>query len=400
MSNNSYRLKKQVQQEIDILHNEMIRIAKSIYAKPEIGYQEFESSKTLSDFLESYGFEITRNIAGMETAFLAAYPKDSSEVPAIALLAEYDALPGIGHGCGHNLIGVASAGAAVGLSRVFSELKGKVIVVGCPAEEAGVNGAGGKIHLIEGGYFKKVDVAMIFHPSPRTTVGGETSALIGLEFRFNGKAAHAAGNPWDGINALDGVLQTFNAINAQRQHIRDNVRIHGIVTHGGDAPNIVPEYAAARFFIRSENSEYLKESVVKVENCAKGAALATGTELEIKRFNNFYDSMRTNSVLADVIESNLGEVGLQVEGKKKGKGSTDFGNVTQVVPACELAIRLGNGIVPHTREFLEASNSEEGYELICIAAKVLAMSTIDLINDPDLLKKAKLEFEKTSKVQD
>ena len=359
MSINIYEPKELVTQEIDLLREKMIEIAQRIHMNPEIGYQEYKSSKILADYLEANAFEVTRNVAGMETAFLASYPKESKG-PVIALLAEYDALPGMGHGCGHNLIGTASAGAAIGVSKVLSDISGKVVVIGCPAEEAGIDGAGGKVRLIEEGYFDRVDAAMMFHPCPATTVGGETSALIGLEFEFKGKAAHAAGNPWDGINALDGVLQTFYGINALRQHVRDDVRIHGIVTDGGDAPNIIPERAAARFFIRSNDNQYLKDTVTRVENCAKGAALATGAELNIREFNNLYEAMNSNSVLAGIIEKNLTKLGMEVEGKKKGKGSTDFGNVTRVVSACELAIRLGNGIVPHKREFLQASNSEEG----------------------------------------
>jgi len=391
MMNNNERLKEQVSREIDILRDEMVRIAQAMFVRPEIGYQEYESSKLLSDFLKGYGFKVTNNIAGMETAFFGTYSQDS-EGPTIALLAEYDALPGMGHACGHHLIGTASAGAAVGLSRVFSDLKGKIAVVGCPAEEAGTDNAGGKVRLVEGNYFDRIDAAMIFHPMPLTTVGGQTNALIGLEFEFKGKAAHAAGNPWDGINALDGVLQTYNAINALRQHLKEDVRIHGIVTHGGDAPNIVPEHAVARFFVRSEDNKRLGETVVKVENCARGAALATGAELNIKRFNNLYKAMNSNSVLAEVLRENLERVGLRIEGIKRGKGSTDFGNVSGVVPACELAIRLGNGIVPHTKEFLNASNSEEGYRVMILGAKVMAMSAIDLLQSPDLLERAKEEL--------
>jgi len=391
MSGDTDRLKQTVTQEIDALRNEMAAIANAIYLKPEIGYQEFEASALLSDFLKRNGFKVKRNVAGMETAFIAEYP-ETSDGPAIALLSEYDALPGVGHSCGHSLIGTASAGAAIGVSKVISGSNGKIMVIGCPAEEAGVDGAGGKVRLIEAGCFKGVDAAFIFHPMPLTTVGGETSAMIGLEFEFKGKAAHAAGNPWDGINALDGVLQTFNAINALRQHVRDFVRIHGIVTHGGDAPNIVPERASARFFIRSVDKESLEEVVQKVGACARGAAIATGAELKIKRFCNLYDSMKSNSVLAGILEENLKRLGLAVEGKKKGKGSTDFGNVTRAVPACELGIRLGKGLVPHTREFLNASNSEEGYRVMMLGAKVMAMSTIDLLQSSDLLKKAEEEF--------
>ena len=396
MMNNNERLKEQVSREIDILRDEMVRIAQSMFIRPEIGYQEYESSKLLSDFLKGHGFKVTNNIAGMETAFFGTYSQDS-EGPTIALLAEYDALPGMGHACGHHLIGTASIGAAVGLSRVFSDLKGKIAVAGCPAEEAGIDNAGGKVRLVEEGYFDRIDAAMIFHPMPMTTVGGQTTALIGLEFEFKGKAAHAAGNPWDGINALDGVLQTYNAINALRQHLKEDVRIHGIVTHGGDAPNIVPEHAAARFFVRSEDNKRLGETVAKVENCARGAALATGAELNIKRFNNLYEAMNSNSVLAEVLKKNLERVGLRIEGIKRGKGSTDFGNVSGVMPACELSIRLGNGITPHTKEFLNASNSEEGYNVMILGAKVMAMSAIDLLQSPDLLERAKEEFRAVSR---
>ena len=389
--NHNERLKEQVSREIDSLRDEMVNIAQAMFVRPETGYQEYESSKLLSDFLKRNGFEVIHGIADMETAFSATYPQDSKG-PTIALLAEYDALPGLGHACGHNLIGTASVGAAVGLSRHFSDLKGRIAVVGCPAEEAGTDNAGGKVRLVEAGYFDQVDAAMIFHPMPLTTVGGQTNALVGLEFEFIGKAAHAAGNPWDGINALDGVLQTYNAINALRQHLKEDIRIHGIVTHGGDAPNIVPEHAVARFFVRSEDNNCLRETVAKVENCAKGAALATGTELNIKRFNHLYQAMNSNSVLAEVLKKSLERVGLRIEGIKKGKGSTDFGNVSGVVPACELAIRLGNRIAPHTKEFLNASNSEEGYRVMILGAKVMAMSVIDLLQSPDLLDRAKEEF--------
>ncbi len=391
VSDNHHALKERLSKEIALLREEMVGIARSIHAKPEIGYQEYESSKILADFLERYGFEVVRHIGGMETSFIASFPSHSKG-PTVALLAEYDALPGLGHGCAHNLIGTASAGAAVGLSKVLPELKGCIVVLGCPAEEAGIDGAGGKVNLVEKGYFENVDAAICFHPMPVTTVGGETSALIGLEFEFHGKAVHAAGNPWDGINALDGVLQTFNAINALRQHIREDVRIHGIVTHGGDAPNIVPERAAARFFVRSVNGDVLKETVEKVKSCARGAALATGAALKINIFNNLYEAMRTNSILAETIEKNLERVGMRIEGKKKGKGSTDFGNVSRVVPACELALRLGKGIFPHTREFLEASDSEEGYKVMMMGAEIMALSAADLLVSPGLLEKAKKEF--------
>ncbi len=384
-------MKESVCREIDLLREEMRGIACSIYGAPEMGFQEHQSSRTLAEFLRRHGFNVIQPIAETATAFRASFT-GRSEGPTIAILAEYDALPGMGHACAHNLIGAAAAGAAVGVSRTMRNLAGEVVVLGCPAEEACVDGAGGKIRLIEAGCFRGVNAALIFHPMPLTAVGGETSSLVAVEFEFKGKAAHAAGNPWDGINALDGVLLTFNAINALRQHVKDGVRIHGIVTHGGEAPNIVPEYAAARFFIRSQSTECLKETLGKVMNCAKGAALAVGAEVGVKTVNNLYEGVRTNTTLAAVLSQNLERLGLRVEGRKRGKGSTDFGNVSRVVPSCDLSIRLGEGIVPHTREFLEAANSDMGYEVMVQGAKVMAMSTIDLLSCPELLKKAGAEF--------
>lgn len=385
-------LKEMVLREIDLIRDRMADMANRIYAVPEVGYCEHKASWLLASFLEEQGFEVQRNTAGMETAFMAS-ALGGMPGPTVALLAEYDALPGLGHGCGHNLIGVAAAGAGAALRKVLPNVAGRVVVAGCPAEEAGCDDAGGKVRMVEDGCFQGVAAALMFHPSPCTTIGGETSALIGLEFVFEGKAAHAAGNPWDGINALDGVLQTFNAINALRQQAREFVRIHGIVTHGGDAPNIIPARAAARFFVRSLDGRSLREVAAKVENCARGAALATGTTLSVNRFCRLYESMKSNAVLAGVLEKNLNALGLCVEGKKKGKGSTDFGNVTRAVPGCELAIRLGDGIVPHTQEFLAAAGSEEGRAVMVAGAKVMALSVIDLLLTPQLLDEARREFE-------
>lgn len=394
MSNNdASRIKKEVCRAIDALRTEMAAMAHSIHGNPELGFQEDNSSRILVDFLRNHGAEIVRPIAGMDTAFRASFAGQPGG-GSIAILAEYDALPQMGHACAHNLIGCAAVGAAAGIQKVLTRVAGEIIVFGSPAEEACVDGAGGKARLVEHGCFQGVDAALIFHPMPLTAVGGETSSLVALEFEFSGRSAHAAGNPWDGVNALDGVLLTFNAINALRQHVKDGSRIHGIVTHGGDAPNVVPERASARFFIRSQNSDYLKELRVRVENCARGASIATGADVTVHVVNNLYESVRTNLVLAEVLRKNLTGLGLKIDGKKRGQGSTDFGNVSRAVPSCDLSLRLGNGIVPHTREFLEAADSEEGYEVMIQGAKILAMSALDLLISPELLTKAKDEFDR------
>ena len=369
----------------------MIKVAEAIHVNPEIGYQEFEASKLLCNFLDKYGIKVQRNVAGMETAFLATCEGRSGGIN-VALLAEYDALPGIGHGCGHNLIGTAAVGAAISLRKIMPELTGKIVILGSPAEEAGVDGGGGKVKLVEEGILEGIDAALIFHPFGKTTVESESSSLVGLQFEFRGKAAHGAGNPWDGLNALDGVVLTYNNINALRQHIKEDVRIHGVITHGGEAPNIVPEYAAARFFIRSKETDYLEEIEKKVRNCANGAALATGTKVKITRFCNFYQSMKTNKNLANVLRSNLEQLHIRIDGKKLGMGSTDFGNISQVVPSCELAVNIGKKVTPHTIEFAKAARSPNGYETMISAAKVLAMTTVDLLLEPDLIKNIKEEF--------
>ena len=264
----------------------LFELSKDVHAHPELNYEEYYSADALAGFLEKQDLTVERGIGGVETAFRAIIPGGGGEGPTIAVLAEYDALPEIGHGCGHNLIAMAAMGAALGLKANAQDLPGRVMVIGTPAEEGG----GGKIRLLQAGVFDGVDATLSSHPFsnrtiiPATAARGESwsLAMVGYRYVYHGKAAHAAAYPEEGINALNAVIHLFTGIDALRQHLRDDVRIHGVITDGGTAPNVVPQFAAANFMLRSRNGRYLSDEVVgKVRAVAEGAAAMTGARLEV-----------------------------------------------------------------------------------------------------------------------
>jgi amidohydrolase len=252
---------------IDGIQDRLIDISDEIHRNPELAFKEIKAANLLADELKKGGFEIELGVAGMDTAIVATHPEESKG-PTIAILGEYDALPEIGHACGHNLIATAALGACLALGSIKKDLPGKLIFMGTPAEED----IGGKIAMIEAGLFKNVDAAMMFHPAPGyTIVGREGLAMTEVKIEFHGKPAHAAASPEKGINALDAIIQTFNGINALRQHIKSTARIHGIITHGGVKPNIVPEFAAAEFYVRAVKDDwfpkYLKILHKSIPHC-------------------------------------------------------------------------------------------------------------------------------------
>lgn len=370
----------------------MIEISRALHANPELGLQEYESSKLLAAELEKAGFKVQKPVAGMETAFKAVF-KGKPGGPTIAVLAEYDALPEIGHACGHNLIATMSLGAGLAVSKIMPHVKGTLLVLGTPDEE----GSGGKVTMIEKGIFKGVDAAMMIHPGTRTEAIADALAISSVEMKFKGKAAHASGSPEKGINALDAVIQMFNAINALRQHVRSDVRIHGIITDGGKRPNIVPETAAARFFIRAADRRYKDQVVRKVKRCAQGAARQTGAKLEFIVGPHPLDDIVNNPVLVRTITKHFENLGEKVKAPdpKRGKGSTDMGNVTHVVPAIHphLAIAPPN-MAGHSREFAAASISKRGHDAMIIGAKAMALTCVDLFADPKLMAETKRTFKR------
>lgn len=378
---------------IDTASGELIELARRIHATPELGFQERQASAWLSEALERHGFRVERGVAGLETAFRAEV-NGMSERPAVAILAEYDALPEIGHACGHNLISTAAIGAGIGLAAVREHLPGRALVLGTPAEEGG----GGKVIMLERGAFEGVDAAMMFHPAGYTLAGRPSLASHRLSLKFLGKPAHAAAAPHEGINALDALVQTFASIGLLRQQVRDDARVHGIITYGGAAPNIIPDRAEAVFTVRATDNAYALELLHRVIHCAQGAALATGATLE-HSFRKGYDAIKLNRTLAEAFARHLEALGWSQDTppERPRMGSTDMGDVSQVMPAIHPYVSIGPKDLPgHTVEFREAALSERGLAAMLAAAKAMALTAYDVLTQPDLLVEARREFDGTA----
>jgi len=386
------QLKDEISTRIDSLRPELERIGRDIHANPETAYEERQAVAWLTALLREHGFEVEVGVANTPTAFVATRRKGSG--PSIAFLSEYDALRGLGHGCGHNLIATASAGAGIALAEALDRVSGRVQVVGTPAEEGG----GGKIRLIRAGIFQEVDAAMMFHPDSRTQVLHWALAVTHMHFEFIGRAAHASGDPEQGINALDAFVLAYNGISMLRQHIKEGARLHGFLKEGGTAPNIVPERTSGEFLVRARDTAYMQELVQKVKNIFQAAALATGCSVKLTFDEEPYSDLRNNAVLAALFEENLRRLGIDpVEPIPwANAGSTDMGNVTHVVPGLHPTLAIAPADVPtHSQAFLEASGSLRGYQAMIDAAKALAMTGADLLTDPSLVEKAKAEFRQT-----
>ena len=391
-------------QAIEGARPELVELALDIHAHPELNYQEQHAAQLLSETLEKHGFKVERGVGGVETAFTATLSGGAGDGPTVAVLAEYDALPDIGHGCGHNLIAMAAIAAGLGLKANLDKLPGRVMVIGTPAEEGG----GGKIRMLDAGVFEGVDAVLSSHPSSNRTViptdipMGESwsLAMVGYRYIFHGKAAHAAAAPHEGINALNGVIHLFTGIDALRQHVREDVRIHGIITDGGKAPNVVPEYAAANFMLRCRDRDYLSDVVVgRVLQAAEGAAAMTGCRLEVEEYYPFYENVRPNAVIAGLLLNNAAVCGLKLDeplpGRQGSAASTDFGNVSQAVPAYELRYAVSEQpVASHSREMAETAVSEYALNAAINVAKAMTLTACDLLLDPNLLPAARAEFEK------
>ncbi|WAA12758.1 M20 family metallopeptidase [Fervidibacillus halotolerans] len=382
-------MKDKIRFYLENIMGELFGLCKYMYKHPELGDREFESSKRLANFLRENGFSIEWGIVGRDTAFRAEF-SGSKRGPTICFLAEYDALPGVGHGCGHNLIGTISTGAGIILSKFLSEIGGKVVVLGTPAEET--NGA--KVPMAEQGIFDDIDVAMMVHPSDESYMSGDSLAMDALQFTFFGKSAHAAAAPEKGINALDSVILLFNGINALREHLPADVKIHGIINEGGRAANIVPDLASAQFYIRASTRAVLNPVVEKVKNIARGSALMTGARLEISNYELSYDNMVTNQHLSKVFTKHLSEISSKpIHPPKQEYGSLDMGNVSQVVPAIHPYIGLNHpGLVAHTKEFADRTVTEHGRQALMEGALALAYTGYDCLTDSKLMRAIQEEF--------
>lgn len=390
-------MKQIIQNEIDKLKQEFVNISTYIGENPELGHEEFKSSAILIETLEQHGFNVEKGTCGLPTAFRAAYDSGIAGA-AIGLMAEYDALPEVGHACGHNLIGTMAIAAGIGLSKAVGETGGKVIVYGTPAEET----KGGKVTMAENGIFDELDVAMMVHPLSKYLKSGRSLAMDAIQFEFFGKSAHAAASPEKGINALDAVLQTFNSINALRQHITSDARIHGIIPEGGKAANVVPDYASAQFYVRASSRSYVNELVEKVKACAQGAALQTGAEMKASFYEFSYDDMQTNQQLSDAFTNELIGLGIdpgEIHEDRDGSGSLDMGNVSQAVPSIHPYIKIcDEDFACHTHEFREAAMSSQAQEAMILGAKAMALTGYEILSSEELLQSIREEFKKNKLV--
>jgi len=380
-------LKLKTEDSVESQRQQLIQLSLNIHDNPELGFKEEKASAWLASYLEDNAFHVERGIAGLPTAFRATYGQGS---PRVGLLAEYDALPKIGHGCGHNIIGVSAVGAGVASKHIIDQLGGSVVVLGTPGEE----GLGGKIEMVKAGAFNGIDVAMIVHPDTRNISTEEALACSSLEVEFFGRPAHAAGQPHKGINALDAIILAFTSINSLRQHIRGDARIHGIITDGGEAPNIVPAHSAALFLVRALDNDYLSELKDRVLNCFTGASVATGARLEYKWRDRTYAPMKNNMTLAALFKQNLESLGREVEAfdPRFGLGSTDMGNVSQVAPSIHPTIAIApREVLIHTPEFAAAAASEAGHNGLIDAAKAMAMTVADILQ-PGTIDQIRQEF--------
>jgi amidohydrolase len=391
--------RKKILATADAMAPDAERMLAAVTAFAELAQHEVRTSELLSSFLEERGFRVARGVAGMDTAFLAEFRFGRGR-PRVALLCEMDALPGIGHACGHNIGGVASACAAAALASFGAgRLRaGSVVAIGTPAEEMGY----GKARMVKEGLFRGIDAAMMVHASSRRHVAKGYLALHKIRFTYRGKASHAAAYPEHGINALDGVLLLFQGIAALRQHLPDAVKVHGIITEGGQAPNIVPERAQAYFYVRGEDDSQLLETVPRIKACARAAAKATGCRLEMEDGPYTLSAMKVNPALAASWRRTLALLGLRESGAPtdKNRGSSDIGNVSRVVPALQPNVPISSGerVEIHTRAFAEATASPAGIAGMMEGVRGLALTAYDLLSDPALVRAAWNAFREASRV--
>jgi len=386
-------LKSEIRSDIEKRRQQLADLCLKIHANPEAGFNEHKASNWLTQYLESSDFKLERGICRIETAFKASY---GDKRPAIAILAEYDALPELGHACGHNLIAGIAVGAAVASRPAVSKLGGSVIVIGTPAEEI----HGGKVMMVEKGAFNDIDMAMMVHPSTHDTATTKALACASLDIEFFGREAHAAAHPEEGINALEAIILSYNAINSLRQHTKEDARIHGIINDGGQVVNVVPAHSAASFLIRARDEEYLRELKEKVLNCFMGAATATGARLEYKWGAVQYAPMRNNIIMANLYITNMETLGRSVKltNPDQSFGSTDMGNVSQLVPSIHPSVAIApRGVSIHSPRFSEAAASEKGIQGMIDAAKAIAMTIVDLLSNPEIVNQIKKEFSCNSK---
>ncbi len=383
-------LKDRIAAEVERRAEVLLDISHRIHERPELCYEEHHASDLLAGVLEDEGFDVERGAAGMDTAFLA---RAGSSGPTIAVFCEYDALPEIGHACGHNVIGAAGLGAGLAAATLAEELGGQVLVVGSPAEEGG----GGKVFLADRGALADVDAAMMVHPADGDLKAMNVIAIQQLHVKYHGQAAHAAAFPHRGRNALDAAVLGYMNVAALRQHIRPTERIHGIFTDAGDKPNIVPKYAAAEWYVRSPTLRQLQGLKERVLTCLEAGAAAAGCTMDHEWLDPAYADMIDNPIMVDLFSANAERVGRTMADPTSAEnvvGSTDMGNISYVVPSIHPMLAVApRGIPIHTPEFTGFAGGEEGDKAVLDGASAMAMTVVDLWLDPTHLEGARASFD-------
>lgn len=380
---------RSIDEGVSRLRDALSTLSLKIHANPELRFEEHRASAWIAETLEAHGHTVERPLGGLATALRARAGKGG---PRVAILAEYDALPDIGHACGHNLIATGAVGAYLALAPLVSDLGGSVDLVGTPAEEGG----GGKIVLLREGVFEGVDAAMMFHPFDRDLMAHPALASVWITMKFHGSPAHAALAPHEGQSALTACMQTFSLIDSQRVHFRDGVRVHGFITNGGQAVNIIPEHAACEFSVRARTGRELERVKAIVERCARGAALACGVEVELSVRQGYRD-MVNNMPLARAFGRHLTSLGRPASERDErvGAGSTDMGDISHAVPAIHpwLAICGEGETMCHEHAFAHAAASPRGLDAMIDAARALARTAAEFLVDADLRAATRAEFD-------
>lgn len=374
--------KQVVVNRVNEVSNVLLALSHKIHANPETAWQEFESSAAVAKTLSDHGFEVVEQVAGLPTAFRAEFGTGDLTV---ALCAEYDALPGLGHACGHNIIASSSVGAAIALAAVAKELNLKVVVLGTPAEEGG----GGKIVMLTRGAFDGIDVAALVHPGPVDVAFAEPFAVRHIAVKYSGKASHAAAYPEQGINAADAFTIAQVAIGLLRQQLPSTVRVHGVMTRGGEAPNAIPEVTEGRWYVRATSTKLMEETFMRIAKCFEAGAIATGCELEIHDESEPYSEFTNHPNLNDVYKLNAQSIGRVFDESdpliKMNRASTDLGNISKVIASIHPYIGVNSGAaVNHQREFAAACITKDADQAVVDAAKAMAMTLVDIASDPAL----------------
>jgi amidohydrolase len=386
-------LRQRIIDAIDANRDKIIDVAETIRINPELGYEEVMASQLIASNIRELGYEVEKPLGGIETAFRAS-KHGRKDGPIIAVLAEYDALAGIGHGCGHNLIGASGLAAAIGMATVMDDVPGMFEVIGTPAEEGGA----GKIVLERSGIFDDVDAALMIHHAGHVSnsatgyPGGTCLAVNSFVIEYFGKPAHAGADPYNGVNALNAVIEFFKGVDALRQHVIMETRLHGIITNGGEAANVVPKYTRAQFSMRAPTVDYLREVMGKVRNVAQGAALMTGCEVKITEGELHYD-MRPSYRIGKTYTENMAAMGIEITpDTERGMYSTDFGNISYKLPSATGSFAISHEPIPgHSQQVVDASGSEFGYDQLIKVSKAMALTALDLLLDEDFLAQAKAE---------